>query len=336
MTDTMCSELLTIVIPTRDRPEFLEKCLRSVFDDQTALSQVIVSDNSTVDQAVIGKLQDKYRFAYVRQSGQLSQDVHLNICCLELPSTRWVLLLHDDDELYPDGIRNLQSFLPGREDAGIVIAGIQHIDRQGAVRGQWMPKRRGTFKGEDGLLRLGLDGWAFPPATVFNVEASRQMGGFIGINGVASDHTFALKLAYRYGVAFFTEIVGRYRSGPHQIFHFSNTEEAEAWLDFTIREAELVRTIGCSDNAVEQLLDYRTWSVFLAIAPSCLESHASLLFRVVRKCLDVSPGLGEWQKRARESYPFLFSRFQWFVYLIFKVARTVLPAPLRRRLRTAR
>ena len=58
------------------------------------------------------------------------------------------------------------------------------------------------------------------PATVFNVEASRQMGAFIGINGVASDHTFALKLAYSYGVAFFTEIVGRYRSGPHQIFHF--------------------------------------------------------------------------------------------------------------------
>jgi glycosyltransferase involved in cell wall biosynthesis len=329
------TSLLTIVIPTRDRPDFLEKSLRSVFERQTTIPQVIVSDNSTVDRPAIGELRDKYRFAYVRQSGHLSQNVHLNICCLELPSTRWVLLLHDDDELYPDSIRNLESFLEGCADAGIVVGGIEHIDRQDAVRGQWIPNVRGTFKGEDGLLRLGLDGWAFPPATVFNVEASRQMGGFIGINGVASDHTFALKLAYRYGVAFFTEIVGRYRSGPHQIFHFSNPQEAEAWLDFTIREAGLVRTIGCSARAVEQLLDYRTWSVFLAIAPSCLDSHPSLLFRVVRKCLDVSPGCGEWQNSVRERYPFLFSRFQWFVYSIFKAARAVLPAPLRRRLKTA-
>ena len=54
-------------------------------------------------------------------------------------------------------------------------------------------EHRERSEGEDGLLRLGLDGWAFPPATVFNVEASRQIGGFIGIDGVASDHIFALK-----------------------------------------------------------------------------------------------------------------------------------------------
>jgi glycosyltransferase involved in cell wall biosynthesis len=329
------NSLLTIVIPTRDRPDFLEKCLRSVFERQTALPRVIVSDNSKYDHPAINQLRDKYGFAYIRQSGELSQCEHLNICCLELPSTPWVLLLHDDDELYRDAIRNLECFLQGREAAGIVVAGIEHIDQRDQARGQWIPKTQGTFRGEDGLLRLGLDGWAFPPATVFNVEASRQMGAFIGIDGVASDHTFALKLAYSYGVAFFTEIVGRYRSGAHQIFHFSNPEEAEAWLDFTIREAGFVRTIGCSANAVEQLLDYRTWSVFLAIAPSCLQSHPSLLFRVVRKCLDASPGRGEWQNRARERYPFLFSRFQWFIHSIFKAARTVLPAPLRRRLRAA-
>ena len=66
------NSLLTIVIPTRDRPDFLEKCLRSVFERQTALPQVIVSDNSKFDHPAINQLRDKYGFAYIRQSGELT------------------------------------------------------------------------------------------------------------------------------------------------------------------------------------------------------------------------------------------------------------------------
>jgi glycosyltransferase involved in cell wall biosynthesis len=329
------SRPLTIVIPTRDRPDFLEKCLRSVFEGQTVLSHVIVSDNSKSDQPGINELRRKYTFAYVRQSGALDQYAHLNICCLKLPSTPWVLLLHDDDELYPDSIQKLECFLTECDDAGIVVAGIQHIDQHDQAHGHWIPKKQGTFKGEDGLLRLGLDGWAFPPATVFNVNASRQTGGFFGINGIASDHTFALKLAYSYGVAFFTEIVGRYRSGPHQIFYFSNRQEAEAWLDFTIREAELVRSIDCSVSVAEQILDYRTWCTFLMIAPSYVESEPAALFRLARKCLEVSPKPGEWQHRARTQYPFLFSRLRWHSWSLLKTAKTAIPVPVRRWVREA-
>ena len=80
----MNSELLTIVILSRDRPEFLEKCLRSVFEDQKVVPNVIVSDNSTRDHIGIKKLRSNYPFTYVRQSGQLSMTEHHN-ACLELP-----------------------------------------------------------------------------------------------------------------------------------------------------------------------------------------------------------------------------------------------------------
>ena len=73
------AELLSVVIPTRDRPELLEACLRSVFDSQAEI-HVIVSDNSTRDHPEIEQLRARYGFTYVRQSGQLKATDHFNTC----------------------------------------------------------------------------------------------------------------------------------------------------------------------------------------------------------------------------------------------------------------
>src|SRR5262245_1153584 len=94
----MIRDLLTIVIPTRDRPEQLELCLESIFEQQAIIPDVIVSDNSVHDHPAIGDARQRYGFTYVRQSGDLSMTDHLN-ACLELSSTPWMMLLHDDDEL---------------------------------------------------------------------------------------------------------------------------------------------------------------------------------------------------------------------------------------------
>jgi glycosyltransferase involved in cell wall biosynthesis len=330
----MISELLTIIIPTRNRPDFLELCLRSVFESQSIVPHVIVSDNSTSDQPVINILQTKYRFGYVRQSGKLTQVEHFN-ACLKISPSQWVLLLHDDDELYPDSVKELQPFLERLENAGLAIGGIEHIGQEGEARGCWIPKHNGVFREEDGLLRLGLDGCAYPPATVFRSEASRRLGGFIGIDGVASDHVLALQLAKSDGVAFFNQIVGRYRSGPQQIFHVSTAEQAEAWVEFTVREAELMRrSISCSVDILDQLVDYRTWWIFLMVAPHCVKTDLSLAWRLTRKCLRVSPTPGEWLSRAKKEYPFLFSRLRRATWPVFQTAKAAVPASFRRWFRT--
>jgi hypothetical protein len=331
----MSLELLTIVIPTRDRPEFLEKCLRSVFERQMVIPQVVVSDNSTCDVPAVHTLQRQYQFAYVRQSGKLSQASHFNVCMLELPSTPWVLLLHDDDELHQDCVRNLESFLAGCQNVGIVMAGVQNINQHGEARERWIPKQSGTFKGEEGLLSIGLDGCAYPPGTIFGVMAARQFGGFTGIDGIACDYLFALQLAYHHGVAFFPEIVGRYRSGPQQIFQVATPAKAASWLDFELQQVKLMRAIRCSAGVLERLIDYRTWSVFLSVAPYCLQSHPSSLLRLARKCMEVSPQSGEWQNRARKQYPFLFSRLRWHSWSLLRTAKTAIPVPWRRWVREA-
>jgi glycosyltransferase involved in cell wall biosynthesis len=327
----MSSQLLTIVIPTRDRVDLLELCLRSVFERQTIVPPVIVSDNSTSAQPAIETLQHKYRFAYIRQSGKLSMVDHHNTC-LKLASTPWALLLHDDDELYPDIVEKLESFLRKCDGAGLVVGGIEYIDQQGLTRGVWIPETNGCIRGEEGVVRLGLEFKTSPPGWVWNVKAFHQAGGFADANGAAADYTLVLRLAYSYGVMFLRAIVGRYRSGPQQATDYSNPERAEATLDLSIKMAQMTRTIGVSAKVADQLVDYMTWWIFRLIAANLLDAHPFFVSRLCRKCELVTPPDGAWKNRVRGEYWFLFLRPRWLAVLLFKFGRWV-PRPIRQKLR---
>jgi hypothetical protein len=278
-------------------------------------------------------LRKKFGFAYVRQSGKLSMTEHFN-ACLTLPSSRWLWMVHDDDELCPDSVGKVESFLAGCEDVGIVVGGVQYIDQQGKILQQWIPKTKRIFRGEEGLVRLGLDFPGLSPITIFSVSASRQIGGFVNVKGAAADYTFALRLAYCCGVAFLPELVGRYRLGRHRSTDFSTPEKAGAWIDFTAGMAEeVIRTVDCSDRVAARIIDYMTWGEFLMVAPFFSKFSRFFVYRLKQKCLGLSPRRGKWQNRVRREYPLLFFRPQWLVWPLFKTAKLVLPAPVRRWLR---
>jgi hypothetical protein len=328
----MNSELLTVVILSRDRPEFLEKCLRSVFEKQTVAPNVIVSDNSSQDHVAIKRLRSAYPFTYVRQSGHLSMTEHHN-ACLMLPSTPWLWLVHDDDELYPESVSKVNAFLAECKDAEMVVGGVEYIDEESRPTAKWMCKANGMVRGEGVLLSLGLDFGAFSSGTIFTVAASRKNGGFADINGVCADYAFSVRLGFSYGLAFFPEWIGRYRIGHRQSTDFSTIRKAEAYLDFVVGEAEFIRGVGCSQSVAERIIDYATWETFLRVVPPWLECQQSFVFGLARKCLRLSPRPGEWQNRVRSQYPFLFwpaPRLSWPLY---QTARSAVPAPLRRWIR---
>ena len=146
----MISEALTIVIPTRDRPALLELCLRSIFDRQTRLPRVVVSDNSTKEASTIRELKQRYDFDYVRQSGELSAAEHQNLC-FTLPRTKWMMLLHDDDELQPDALAQLESVLSTTDNAAVVVGGLDYIDESGNKIDAWMPAGCETLRGDEAV-----------------------------------------------------------------------------------------------------------------------------------------------------------------------------------------
>jgi Glycosyl transferase family 2 len=318
----MNSALLTVVIPTRDRPELLELCLRSIFECQTSIPNVIVSDNSTNNHTGTNWLQRKYGFAYVRRSGEMSMTDHHN-ACLGLSSTRWTLLLHDDDELYPDSLGKLEPFLTSCENVGIVVGGLEYIDPKGKVDREWVPDTNGMFTAEDGLLRLALDWHARSPNTIFDVAKGRGIGGFLNFDAGADytgDYPFFCRLAYSYGVAFFPERVGRCRSGHEQATNLSTPANVMKSIEISARMgSELIRSVGCSQTTAERLIDDRVWAYFWWIAPDWLQSDPDCLFVLCAECLRLSPKPGTWQVNARREYPLLFWRPRWLAKFLFSL-----------------
>jgi hypothetical protein len=243
--------------------------------------------------------------------------------CLKLVSTPWFLFLHDDDELYPNILEKLDSFLATCGDVALIVGGTEYIDPYGVTRGTWTPDGQATLKGEEGVLRLGLDCRAYPPSCVWKLRAFHEAGGFADVDGVGADYTLILRLCYLHGVTLLPTIVGRCRVGPQQATDYSTPERAEATLDLSIKMAQMTRSIGVSSQIVDQLVDYMTWWIFSLIAARLLESQPDFVFRICRKCMQVSPSKGAWQRRIRSAYPYLFWRPQWLAMLFFKVKPSV-------------
>jgi glycosyltransferase involved in cell wall biosynthesis len=323
----MASQLLSIVIPTRDRAELLELSLRSVFEQQDRVPNVIVSDNSTSDIPALQSLQKRYKFSYVRQSGKLNMTEHHNIC-LQLAPTPWILLLHDDDELYPNILGKLESWLAKCGTAGVAVGGIQYINRDGTARGTWLPDFDGTFSGEEIVLRLGLDYRVCPPGTLWNVSECRELGGFPSANGVANEQGLLLRLAFSPGVAVFPEIIGRYRVWSDQTTNFSTPKQAEYIVDCTIAESLAARNIGVSPAAADQLMDYMIWWVFRFAIP-LFSKHPFFVSKLCRKCELSSPRNGQWRNRVKNEHPYLFWKPRRLSILLFVTAMRLFPLRVR-------
>jgi hypothetical protein len=250
--------------------------------------------------------------------------------CLKLASIPWALLLHDDDELSPNVVGKLESFLATCDNAGLVVGGTEFIDENGISRGAWIPDANGCLKGEDGALRIGLDYQAYPPSSIWNVAAFHQAGAVPDANGAGADYTLAVRLAYSHGVTFLPALIGRYRIGRQQATDYSTPERAEAKLDLSIKMAQMTRSIGVSQSVADQLVDYMTWWIFRIVAANWLESHPLFVSRLCRKCIVATPVDGAWKNRVRNEYPFLFWRPPWLGVLLFKAGRFA-PVPIRRR-----
>jgi len=313
-------ELLTIVIPTRDRPELLETCLRSVFENQVSVP-VIVSDNSIRSHSAIAALQRRYGFAYVRQSGMLTATEHFNVC-VRLASSKWVWMLHDDDELYPGGVEKMVACALGAGDIGIIVGGLQYIDTAGVTHAEWIPAATGERHEEPALLALALDPGAMSPGMIFRADAHEQWGGFVEVGGHPADYTFVVGVACRFGAAFVNDVVGRYRHGDHQETDVSTPRAAKAWLDFTIEMTRLtIDRTNCSRNAAEQILDRMTWFTFLALIPRWLWSDPRFVIETCRECMSASPAELKWQMAVRQKHPILFWRPIWLASLMCQANR---------------
>ena len=317
----MGSRVLTIVVLTRDRVDLLKKALLSVFEHQLKAPPVIVSNNSTREYPEMEELQRQYGFSHVRQSGRLTVTEHHN-ACLRLATTRWVWLLHDDDELCPGAVAGVEACLKDCENVGIVVGGGNEITYEGEVTHHWVPTAKGVLRGDAALLELSSNWWsARGPCQIFRTRESIEIGGYRDTAGYPSDFAFACTLAYVYGVRFHPEVIGRARMGAHQMSHAKTDEQIQRWISFHGMQVELIRSLGSDTQVANRIADSLMWSTFLHFLMKGMENKPMLMYRLKRQCVKYSPQPGDWRQRVQDRFPFLFWGPVWITWPLYRLLR---------------
>jgi glycosyltransferase involved in cell wall biosynthesis len=186
MSSTDAPPVLTICIPTYNRPDLFERALRSAqtLDAGAAASvELVVSDNSTDErtQDVARKLLGDWPgpTQYVLNRPGVGAEPNFNRC-LDLATGRYVLILHDDDFLQPNGAAYiLRAIASAQERDRALLFGVHVVDQHERVL------RRQVFRSDTYLpppeaLRRVLSNSSFVrfPAIVVRRDVYSEIGQF--------------------------------------------------------------------------------------------------------------------------------------------------------------
>ena len=124
--------MITVVVPTLERPDQLERCLRSLLASEEPLAEVIVVDQSADDrsQALVRRLGSPLRWAPLEQRSAAAARNH----GAALASTEYVALLEDDAEVAPDWAGRVRAALEQLRGPDALFGAIDEaapVDRRG-------------------------------------------------------------------------------------------------------------------------------------------------------------------------------------------------------------
>ena len=200
--------LLSIAMPTRNRPALLERALRSVVGAVGPVAEhieVAVSDGSDDGATgdVVGRILTGWPAGhrYVRNRPPLSQVENINRA-VEISTGQWVMQLHDDDYLLPGaGAAMLDAIRRAAPGESVLLFGVQIVDIDGVRRREQTFRLERYLEPRQALRRLLRDSsFVRAPAAVVRRDALEQEGLFDPTVGGATDTDMWVRLFSRYGV----------------------------------------------------------------------------------------------------------------------------------------
>jgi glycosyltransferase involved in cell wall biosynthesis len=201
--------LLSVTMPTRNRPKLLERALRSVVGAVAPVAgqvEVAVSDGSDDDAsgAVVDRLltgwPGGHRYVWNRPPLPLVENLNRAV---EISTGQWVMQLHDDDYLLPGaGEAMLEAIRRAGPGEAMLLFGVQIVDLDGRRRRRAQRFRRERYLEPKQALRPLLRNSSFvrQPAAVWRRTAMEEEGLFDTTLGGPCDTDMWVRLFSRYGV----------------------------------------------------------------------------------------------------------------------------------------
>jgi glycosyltransferase involved in cell wall biosynthesis len=204
--------LISVIVPAYRHEDFVEECLRSVFEQTHRPVELIVIDDASPDATfeVIQRVTAEAPFPVtVRRN-----DRNLGLCAtlnraLTLARGEYVCFVASDDALSPEKLSTQAKFLAATsDDVGACESDMLLIDRVGRPIRHFSCKPAG---GEVDYVRLlQMKDNAFLQACLFKASVFNELGGFDETLRF-EDWDFMLRVLRRYRVPYIPGEVVRYR-----------------------------------------------------------------------------------------------------------------------------
>jgi acetyltransferase-like isoleucine patch superfamily enzyme len=197
---------LSICIPTYRRPDLLRRALTSAITAATPHAervQIVVSDNSPAETGVLAR---ELLAIWIGEGTYVGNDPDIGIVqnlnqCVARASGDWVLILHDDDYLLPNGVAAILAAIDSGTDADrVMLFGVTTVDLEGRII------RRQEFERDVRLrpaaaMRHVLSDSSFVrfPGVIVRRDAYTAIGAFDEAVGPATDFAMWIRLFAAYG-----------------------------------------------------------------------------------------------------------------------------------------
>ena len=106
------SSLISVIIPTMDRPEMLERCIKSVISSTYKNIQILVSDDSDSDSSrlVVDRLKDLFQKILYIHNTEKNLSVAINRA-IKQSNGELIFILDDDNEIDKNCIEEVARFV---------------------------------------------------------------------------------------------------------------------------------------------------------------------------------------------------------------------------------
>lgn len=207
----MAEPLITVIIPTCGRVQFLGQAIESALAQGYGRPEVVVVDDGATD----GSAEAAAAFPGVlvlRQGKRTGISAARNRALAESRG-ELVVFLDDDDRLLPDAFELGTSALLARPDAAMTFGRARVIRADGAFNYETAPQRSETFAD---VLRGGYP--VHPAAAMARRSAVTAVGAFDLRRGIAQDYDFWTRLARRFPVHAHPGLVSEYRKHEGNVY----------------------------------------------------------------------------------------------------------------------
>lgn len=186
--------LISVVTPSFNQGAFIERCIRSVADQNYANFEHIVFDNRSTDETLdVLRRYPHVRWTSERDTGQ-SDALNKAIGQARGEIIAWI----NADDFYHPGAFALAARELAR-DTGVkaIAGGVDFVDAEGRTRETFQP----IYTGRDHLIEFWDDGYGLAqPGVLFRREVIDEIGGLREELHYAMDYDFWLRLTQHYPI----------------------------------------------------------------------------------------------------------------------------------------